>query len=76
MKFDPETSNFDFDFQVNTNIDAPSVGFFSEIFFYENGLDYTLTASDGTTLDQPSQYTAEFKDSLLTFQVVDSSLNG
>ena len=76
MKFDPDTSDFSFDFQVNTDISAPSVGFFSETFFYENGLNYTLTSSDGTALAQPSQYTAEFKDSHLTFQVVDSSFNG
>ena len=63
MKFETDTSNFNFDFQVNTDINAPSVGFFSETFFYENGLNYTLSSSDGTALASPSQYTAEFKDS-------------
>ena len=75
MKFDTQTSDFSFSFVVNTDINAPSVGFFSETFFYENGLNYTLTTSDGTELAQTA-YTADFKDSHLTFQVTDSSLNG
>ena len=75
MKFDTQTSDFSFSYVVNTDIDAPSVGFFSETFFYENGLNYTLATSDGTELASTA-YTVEFKDSHLTFQVTDGSLNG
>jgi len=50
MHFDPDTSAFTFNYEVNCDIDFPSVGFFSEQFFYESGLTYTLTDSNGTEL--------------------------
>ena len=50
MKFNFDTSYFIFDFVVNTSIDAPSVGFFSETFFYENGMSHGLADSDGNVL--------------------------
>ena len=69
MNFDPDTSAFTFDYEVNCDIDYPSVGYFSEHFYYENGLSYTLATSDGTQLTQPGDFTADFKDNILSFKV-------
>ena len=62
MNFDTDTSAFTFNFDVDCDIDSPSVGYFSQDFWYENGLEYTLTASDGTELKSPDDFTAEYKN--------------
>jgi len=67
MNFDTDTSAFTFDFEVNCDLEYPSVGFFSQEYWYENGLTYTLTASDGTELKSPDDFTAEYKDNYLGF---------
>ena len=76
MKFNFDTSYFIFDFMVDTSIDAPSVGFFSETFFYENGMSHGLADSDSNVLTSPDDYTWEFKDSYLTFKIVNSDYDG
>ena len=76
MHFDPDTSAFTFNYEVNCDIDFPSVGFFSEQFFYESGLTYTLTDSNGTELKQPDDFTADYKDNILTFKVTNKDHNG
>ena len=57
MKFTPESFHFEFDFIVNTDIDAPSVGFFSETYHYETGITVNLTTKEGTALVQGDDYT-------------------
>ena len=57
MKFTPESAHFEFDFEVDTGIDAPSVGFFSETYYYEAGITVKLTTKEGTALVQGDDYT-------------------
>ena len=39
MKFDTETSDFTFTYEVDASIDAPSIAYFSD-FFYPDGYTY------------------------------------
>ena len=75
QKFDVDSSQFTFQFKVSTKITAPSIGYFSQDFYYENGLSYTLTDKDEQELPEDA-YTAEYKDNLLTFLITDDSYNG
>jgi len=74
QKFDTNSGNFTFDFNVDTNVNAASVAFFSEEYYYPNSFNYTLSAN-GSALDA-SAYTAEYKDNYLSFTITDSALNG
>lgn len=74
QKFDSTTGNFDFEFEVDTSLTAPSIGFFSTEYYYPNGLNYSLKSSNGSALSS-SAYTADYKDNYLTFSVTDSALH-
>ena len=73
--FDVDTSEFNVEFTVNTDVNAPSVAYLSSTYYYENGITYTIAAADGTALPTTS-VSAEYKDNLLSFTISDSSYNG
>ena len=52
VAFDTTTGNFAGSFTLDASIDAPSVLFFSEEFWYTNGYEYTVTDAAGHALNE------------------------
>jgi len=70
QKFSMETSHFVAEFTVNTGIDAPTVVFVNQPYYYEYGYNYDISgAGDAVEIDATdSRY--------LKLQIRDPKLNG
>eukprot|EP01114_Cavostelium_apophysatum_P023075 TRINITY_DN8580_c0_g1_i1.p1 TRINITY_DN8580_c0_g1~~TRINITY_DN8580_c0_g1_i1.p1 ORF type:complete len:268 (-),score=43.04 TRINITY_DN8580_c0_g1_i1:53-856(-) len=57
VQFDPWTSKFELVYVMNTNIDAPTVIYLNEGWYYPNGFDVNLTPSSYANWTSPSNNT-------------------
>jgi len=70
QNFSMETSDFAAEFIVNTAIDAPTVVYVNQPYYYEAGYDYKLSCEE-------EQVVVDTSDSrYIKFQVKDAALNG
>lgn len=70
QKFKMESSDFTAEFTANIKIDAPTVIYVNQPYYYPSGYNYTLSATS-------SQVTVDDSDSrYLKFQVTDPALDG
>lgn len=74
QSFDVDTSDLAVEFTLNTDISSPSTAYLSSDYYYENGLTYTFTTSEGIELPD-SSVTAEYTENILSFTISDDSLN-
>lgn len=54
MNFDTTTGDFLFEFNLDTRITSPSIGYFSKEYWYENGITYQFSDENGTELPATS----------------------
>jgi hypothetical protein len=70
QKFSMDSSDFTAEFTANTKIDAPTVIYVNQPYYYPSGYSYTLSVSN-------SQVSVDDSDSrYLKFQVTDPTLDG
>lgn len=75
VHFDMETTDFDADFWVNTDLDVPSIMYYSAEHYYGTEDPVFSITNNGVALDS-SQYTFSFESGrYIHFQITDSSLN-
>ena len=70
MKFDTETSDFSFTYEVNASIDAPSIAYFSDL-FYPDGYTYVFKY-DGVELQESDIDTQDSTKNYLNFKVTNA----
>jgi len=51
MKFNSTNGDFTFSYDVDTKNMYPSEGYFSQEYYYPNGMNYTFKKADGSLLD-------------------------
>lgn len=78
QKFDVDTGNFEFKFTFDKNVTSPSIGFFSQEFFYEDGITatyYSELEDMSTDVLPADDYTATYADNMLTFMITNEALH-
>lgn len=77
MKFNSTTGIFNTVFTVNTDIEAPTVVYRSDEYYYPHGYTWTLSDKMGNVLVEKTDFmTKELKKNYLAIQVVNEKFNG